>query len=32
MKDEDEILMYLSYGWGLFFFALFANWIAGLMA
>lgn len=32
MNDEDEILMYLSYGWGLFFFALFANWIAKLIS
>jgi len=32
MNDEDEILMYLSYGWGLFFFAAFMNWIAKLIS
>lgn len=32
MSDEDEILMYLSYGWGLFFFALFAQCIAELIS
>jgi len=30
-KDEDEILLYMGYAWGLFFYVAFMNWIAELM-
>lgn len=31
-KDEDEILVFMGYAWGLFFFAAFMSWIAELIS
>jgi hypothetical protein len=27
-KDEDEILVFMGYAWGLFFYAAIMNWLA----